>query len=239
MCYQMSVVEVIGDQYVRRVLNSDPNFERLRYLAVLAAASEPPFVTSGTVMQGRPTFNVKQLWRIADHLGLHFERFRGAERVLVQLEHAGLVGSFKGEETQHHTLYYLTDLGLSQSHLNMDRLKKVQEFESQAKTMQMAIKKQLTSRAPPAILEISLVPKLFTIGRDEDNDLSVDDPYMSAKHARLSFESGRWTFEDLNSRNGSYKVASGVLRRVDRGEVADNDLYQLGSTIFRFCRPKT
>jgi len=205
----------------------------------MTAATEPPFVTSATILQGKPTFNMKQLWRIANHLGLDFERFRGAERVLSQLERAELVGSVKSEETQHHTLYYLTELGVSQSQLNMDRLKKVEEFESQAKTMQMAIKKQLTSRAPQAILEINLSAKIFTIGRDEDNDLAVEDPYMSGKHARIYFESGKWIFEDLRSRNGSYKLETGFLRRVVRGEVADDDLYQLGSTIFRFRHPQT
>jgi hypothetical protein len=234
----MSIVESIGDLYVRKILNSDPNFERLRYLAVLTAATEPPFVTSGTILNGKPTFNVKQLWRIANHLGLDFERFRGAERVLEHLERAGLVSSVKNEETQHHTMYYLTELGLSQSRLNMDRLRKLQEFESQAKTMQMAIKKQLTSGAPKAILEISLAAKIFTIGRDDDNDLSVEDPYISGKHARITYTSDGWVFEDLNSRNGSYKLETGALSRISRSEVTDNGLYQLGSTIFRFRCPK-
>ena len=233
MCYKMSIVESLADQYVRRMLNNDPNFERLRYLVVLKAAAEPPFETSGTIVQGKQTFNIKQLWRVANHIGLDFERFRGADRVLAHLERAGLVGSVKSEETQYHTLYYLTELGSSQTHLNLDRLKKIQEFESQAKTMQMTIKKQLASRAPPAILEISLLPKIFAIGRDEDNDLSVEDPYMSSKHARIVYESGRWMFEDLGSRNGSYKLEAGNLRRIVRADVADNDLFQLGSTIFR------
>lgn len=232
----MSIVESLADQYVRRMLNSDPNFERLRYLVVLKAATEPPFETSGTIVQGKLTFNVKQLWRVADHIGLDFERFRGADRVLAHLARAGLVGLVKSEETQHHTLYYLTDLGVSQTHLNMDRLRKIQEFESQARTMQMTIKKQLAARAPPAILEINLLPKVFAIGRDDDNDLSVDDPYMSSKHACIVYESGRWVLEDLGSKNGSYKLEAGNLSRIVRADVADNDLFQLGSTIFRLRR---
>jgi hypothetical protein len=236
----MSVVELLLDQSVRKTLNSDPNFERLRYLVILAAASEPPFVTGGTIIDGKPTFNVKQLWRVASRLGLDYERYRGAERVFKLLEKSALVRLIRTEETQSHSQYYPTELGIAQTSLNLDRLRKIQEFGSQAKTMQMTIKKQLASKAPPAILEISLRPQAFTIGRDDDNDFPVDDPYMSSKHARVLYDSGTWVFEDLDSRNGSWKIVEpNNLLRVVRAELIDNDRYQLGSTIFRFRRPQT
>jgi FHA domain len=235
----MSVLESLSDQSIRRTLNSDPNFERLRYLVVLAAAAEPPFVTGGTDIDGRVTFNVKQLWRVANRLGLDYERYRGADRVFKLLEKSGLVSAIKNEETQSHTQYYTTELGIAQTRLNLDRLRKIQEFESQAKTMQMTIKKQIASKAPPAILEISLGPNVFSIGRDDDNNLSVDDPYLSSKHARVVYDSGKWVFEDLGSRNGSWKIVEpNNLLRVVRTELFDNDMYQLGSTILRFRRTK-
>jgi hypothetical protein len=236
----MSVVESLSDQNVRKILNSDPNFERLRYLVVIAAAAEPPFVTGGTIVDGKPTFNVKQLWRVASHLGIDFERYRGADRVFRILERSALIRAIKNEQTQLHTQYYPTELGLAQTNLNLNRLKKIQEFESQAKTMQMTIKKQLGSRTPPAIFEISLGPKNFTVGRDAENDFSVDDPYMSSKHARVSYGAGEWTFEDLNSRNGSWQIVEpNNLKRVVRAKLTDNDLYQLGSTTFRFRQSQT
>lgn len=232
----MAIVDSISDPEVRKTLNSDPNFERLRYLIVLTASNEPPFNTSGNVIGGRPTFNVKQLWRVASHLGLDFERFRGADRVFKYLERSGLIVAIRNEETKFHTQYYVTDLGTSQTLLNLDRLRKVQEFQSQAKTMQMTIKKQLAA-LPPTIFEVNLGTMPFTIGRDVDNDLSVDDHHMSSKHARITFESGKWVFQDLNSRNGSWKVEPDKLRRVVRAQLSDNDLYQLGSTVIRFRQP--
>jgi hypothetical protein len=233
----MAIVEFLSDQSVRKTLNEDPNFERLRYLVVLAASTEPPFETSGTMIDGRPSLNVKQLWRVATHLGLDFERFRGAERVFKQLERTGLIRSIRNEQTGYHTQYYPTEFGVTQTLLNLDRLRKIREFESQAKTMQMTIKKQL-SKLPPAIFEISLTQETFTIGKDNENNLSVDDPYMSRRHARVVCESGEWILEDLNSRNGSWKIESDNLRRVVRAPIVDSQLYQLGSTVVRFRLPR-
>jgi hypothetical protein len=233
----MPVVELLSDPSLRKVLNTDPSFERLRYLTVLAASTEPPFVTSGTIVQGKLTFNVKQLWRIANHLGLAFERFRGAERVFKQLEKSGLVSALCNEETGFHTQYFTTHLGHSQTLLNLDRLKKVEELQSQARTMQMTIKKQM-AKMPPTVYEITLLNRTFNIGRDKDNDLSVDDRFMSSRHARIIYESGKWIFEDLNSRNGSYRIESDGLRRIVRAELSDNEMYQLGSIVIRFREPE-
>jgi NACalpha-BTF3-like transcription factor len=186
------------------------------------------------MIDGKPTFNVKQLWRVATHLGLDFERYRGADRVFKLLEKSALVIVICNEQTSFHTQYSPTELGISQTVLNLERLKKIQEFESQAKTMHMAIRKELAS-LPPTVYEVNLGPKnTFVIGRSEDNDLSVDDRYLSSKHAKVTLDSGRWIFEDLNSRNGCWKMEANNLRRVLRAQLADNDLYQLGSTVIRF-----
>jgi len=228
----MSVVDSISDPAIRRALNTDPSFERLRYLVILAAATEPPFEIIGAAADGHPTFNVNQLSRIARQLGLDFERFRGADRVLGQLENSGLAGTIRNNQTGFRT-YYVTDAGKFQAAINLERLRKVQELESQAKTMQMSIKKQLR-KPPPTVFEVNLSDSEFTIGTDEKNALAVHDLYMSRKHARVYYESGAWFFEDLNSRNGSWKIEPNDLRRVTRATVSDGEMYQLGSTIIRF-----
>jgi NACalpha-BTF3-like transcription factor len=233
---QMAVVESLADPAVRKTLNADPSFERLRYLIVLAAATEPPFEIAGVASEGHQTFNINQLSRIAKQLGLNFERYRGAERVFAQLEKSGLVKSTTNKETGFHT-FYPTDAGKFQATLNLDRLRKVQELQSQVKTMQMTIKKQLT-KLPPTVFEVNLGRNEFTIGTDEDNDLMVHDPYMSRKHARVVHESESWVFEDLNSRNGSWKIEPSNLRRTTRANVSDGDMYQLGSTTVRFRHPR-
>lgn len=226
------IVDSLSDAVLRRVLNTDPNFERLRYLAILAASTEPLFETAGTLVEGRITFNLRQLWRIATQLGLDFERFRGAERVFRMLEQSGYVRIMRDQRTDFHSQYYPTELGISHTALTLDRMKKIQEFDSQAKTTQTISMKQPAST--PAVYEINLTQKPFTIGSGEQNDLSVDDRYMSSKHARVTYDSGRWIFEDLNSGNGSWKMEPNNLRRVGRAELAPNDLYQLGSTVVIF-----
>jgi len=233
---KMSIVDSISEPAVRRTLNTDPGYERLRYLVVLAAATEPPFGIAGLATQGHPTFNINQLSRIAKQLGLDFERFRGADRVFGQLERSGFVRTVTNQETGFRT-YYATGAGRSQALLNLDRLRKVQELQSQVKTMQMTIKKQL-AKPPPTVFEINLGQSEFTIGTEEGNDLTVRDPYMSRRHARIYYESGVWVLEDLNSRNGSWKMDPNHLSRVIRANVADCDMYQLGSTIVRFRRPE-
>ncbi|MFC6672948.1 FHA domain-containing protein [Marinobacterium aestuariivivens] len=64
--------------------------------------------------------------------------------------------------------------------------------------------------APAAWLEgagverFALEPGLIRIGRAPDNDLVLDDPSVSSRHAELGFQHGQWTLTDLQSTNGSY-----------------------------------
>jgi pSer/pThr/pTyr-binding forkhead associated (FHA) protein len=46
-------------------------------------------------------------------------------------------------------------------------------------------------------------PEIF-LGRGNTCDFLVDDPTISARHARLSFRQGQWWLEDLASRNGTF-----------------------------------
>ena len=229
------IVDALTDPKVRRILNADRNFERARYLAVLAASSEPLFETGGKMVDGRMTFNLRQLWRVATRLGLDFERFRGAEKVFGLLEASGYVKKIRDQQTGFHTQYCPTDSGIAQTLLTLDHLKKMEGFEPHAKTMRSIDLKQ--QPMPPAVYEVMLNHKHFTIGSSAENDLSVDDHDMSPKHAKVTYESGRWVLEDLNSAYGSWKMEPNNLTRLERAELSDNDLYQLGSTIIRFRVP--
>lgn len=42
------------------------------------------------------------------------------------------------------------------------------------------------------------------IGRDRSADLSLNDPVVSRRHAKISYQNGRFTLTDLNSTNGLY-----------------------------------
>jgi S-DNA-T family DNA segregation ATPase FtsK/SpoIIIE len=57
------------------------------------------------------------------------------------------------------------------------------------------------------------------IGRGEDNQIVVDNRFVSARHACLSLTGGRWHIDDCGSRNGTfvneYKVSGADLRAGD------------------------
>ena len=67
-------------------------------------------------------------------------------------------------------------------------------------------------------------------GKKRNLTVHVDDPRVSAQHARLTRALGRWTVQDLDSRNGTFvngvRVASAVL--------ADGDALEIGRTFFLF-----
>lgn len=53
---------------------------------------------------------------------------------------------------------------------------------------------------------IALAKPSITIGRTPDNDVVLDDPRVSRKHARLEMTGSGWQIVDLNSANGIYVV---------------------------------
>jgi FHA domain len=81
-----------------------------------------------------------------------------------------------------------------------------------------------TERAPADLLivepyETGLDPSeripllaVSTIGRADDNDVVLHDSFMSATHARLTWNGRGWSIEDLNSSNGT-RVNSRPVRR--------------------------
>jgi len=90
-------------------------------------------------------------------------------------------------------------------------------------------------RAPKAELEIvrerrriKLGAEPCSIGRDQQNDVVLDDRAISRKHAEIRLRLGRYTLYDLQSTNGTYvngrRVAEVVLADGDRITISGNDL---------------
>jgi len=64
---------------------------------------------------------------------------------------------------------------------------------------------QLTMRTGPNPGTVyALEGDLIAIGRDASNDISVNDAEVSRRHARLTFQGGKFVLEDLGSTNGTY-----------------------------------
>lgn len=45
---------------------------------------------------------------------------------------------------------------------------------------------------------------LLTLGRDAGNSIAINDAEISRRHARLTFQGGKYVLEDLGSTNGTY-----------------------------------
>ena len=63
----------------------------------------------------------------------------------------------------------------------------------------------------------------FTIGKKADNDIVLDDSYISGRHAVIGKRSGSWYVIDQNSRNGTYvenrRIESGTEYPLHIGDV--------------------
>jgi pSer/pThr/pTyr-binding forkhead associated (FHA) protein len=73
----------------------------------------------------------------------------------------------------------------------------------------------------------------LTIGRSGDCDVTLQDTYLSSRHARLANDDGDLSIEDLGSTNGTYVNQELVKGRVrlERGDVV-----QVGGVLFEVVR---
>ena len=69
-----------------------------------------------------------------------------------------------------------------------------------------------------------------TIGSSQDNTICLPDETVAPNHARVSFQEGAWTIEDLGSDSGI--IFKG--KRVNRVVLTSGDTLQIGSFTFRF-----
>lgn len=69
-----------------------------------------------------------------------------------------------------------------------------------------------------------------TIGSSPDNTICLPEENISPNHARVSYQEGAWTVEDLGS-------ASGIIfkgERVSKFALSSEDTFQIGDFTFRF-----
>ncbi len=75
----------------------------------------------------------------------------------------------------------------------------------------------------------------WTIGRSGENDVTIDDPNVSRRHARLSRADNGFVVEDLGSTNGTLLGGAPI----DRERIDDGDELTFGQSIARFVRRNT
>jgi FHA domain-containing protein len=87
---------------------------------------------------------------------------------------------------------------------------------------------------PPEGTSLAL-DAIATIGRDVNNAIVVEDQFVSAEHAILTFRGRAWYVEDLGSTNGTF-VNGAPLTAVT--PVAYGDVIQVGQVRLRLERPR-
>lgn len=73
----------------------------------------------------------------------------------------------------------------------------------------------------------------LTIGTEPNNDIQLDDPYVSAFHARLFVDNGRCFIRDLDSRNGIFIAG----RQVREAEVPLGAVVEVGKSTMTVMTP--
>ncbi len=89
-----------------------------------------------------------------------------------------------------------------------------------------------------AINEYRLDKKQITLGRSSDNDVLVDDPVVSSRHAVITTNKNALMpelldvfFDDLGSTNGS---RINKMEPKKRQKLRQGDIIQVGRSLFRF-----
>ncbi len=76
--------------------------------------------------------------------------------------------------------------------------------------------------------EYSLSAQPIIIGRENANDLVLKDPEMSRRHARITYQGGRYYIEDLGSTNGTFLNDQPVRSQLPLNH---GDIIRLGESI--------
>ncbi len=84
-------------------------------------------------------------------------------------------------------------------------------------------------RQDSSVTQMEWGKPLLTLGRDSANDIIIDHPLASRRHARLEYDENGYCVRDLDSTNGTYVNGQRiegvyVLRNQDKVWVADTEI---------------
>lgn len=84
---------------------------------------------------------------------------------------------------------------------------------------------------PFKVQEVYNLEDSITIGRSNENDVIIKDPYISKKHLSIVKDEEEYYLEDLNSANGTYLNGD---RLMDAVKLNNGDRIQFGQVEFLF-----
>lgn len=73
--------------------------------------------------------------------------------------------------------------------------------------------------------------EVTTIGRADDCDIVISNPYVSSKHAMIRKKGRKYIIQDLNSTNGTF-VNGKPIKNIIR--IKNNDIIRFGNEEYRF-----
>ncbi|MDH5856685.1 FHA domain-containing protein [Lampropedia aestuarii] len=88
--------------------------------------------------------------------------------------------------------------------------------------------KLLITKNEQVLRELPLTAATTLIGRRQHNDLILDEPTVSGKHAALYLSDGQVTIEDLESTNGTF-INGVLISAKKRHELGSGDRVSVGS----------
>ncbi|QXM06399.1 FHA domain-containing protein [Crassaminicella indica] len=84
---------------------------------------------------------------------------------------------------------------------------------------------------PFKIKEVYTLDATMTIGRKKENDVVINDPYISNQHLKIILDEGEYFVEDLDSANGTYLNGD---RIIDAVKLKNGDRIKFGQVEFLY-----
>src|SRR5271154_6101309 len=75
----------------------------------------------------------------------------------------------------------------------------------------------------------------LSVGREEDNTIRLEDPWVSARHCTIAEQNGRFILQDLESHAGTFVNGIPVMQR----ELTGGDEVAIGNSLFLFQLEKS
>jgi len=88
---------------------------------------------------------------------------------------------------------------------------------------------------PFKVKEVYSLDKDTTIGRGNQNNIIIKDPYISKKHLKIVKDEGDYYLEDLESANGTFVNGDKIM---DVVKLRNGDRIRLGQVEFLFVNRK-